>query len=163
MVTKEGVLRMRTISRKSSFGLPARLLALTLVFILAFGVLAPGAYAVVLTPGDFLRYIPVGIAVTDSAVQVYGYFTNLNSNCTVSNFRDFSLDVYMDDYLIASGYFGTIDYFEIEPEGVLYHTFVFPGRSGLVPGAYVCEDDDCCVLSCTFDYTELVNRENGVK
>ena len=154
---------MRTISGKRTFGLPVRLLALTLVFVLAFGVLAPGAYAVVLTPGDFLRYIPVGIAIDNDKVQVYGYFTNLNGNCSVSNFRDLELSIYMDSYLVASGYFGTIDYFEIEPEGVLYHTFVFPGRSGLVPGAYVCEDDDCAVLSCTFDYTELVSRANGYK
>ena len=143
---------------KRSVGTAARLLALTLVFILAFGIIAPGAYAVVITPGDFLRYIPVGILVNDKGVQVYGYFTNLNGNCSVSKFRDLKLEVYMDSYLVASGYFGTIDEFEIEPEGVLYHTFVFPGRSGLVPGAYVCEDDDFCVLSCTFDYTELVSR-----
>ncbi len=151
-------MRSTTWNRKRTFGRAARLLALTLAIILAFGIITPGACAAVLTPGDFLRYIPVGVAVTDSAVQVYGYFTNLNGDCFVSNFRDFSLDVYMDGYLIASGYFGTIDKFEIEPEGVLYHTFVFPGRSGLVPGAYVCEDSDYCVLSCTFDYSEYVSR-----
>ena len=147
-------MRSNIINRKKIARKAARLLALTLALVLAFGIIAPGAYAVVLTPGDFLRYIPIGVWVNDSAVQVYGYFTNLNDGCYVSNFRDFRLELFMDGYMIASGYFGTIDQFEIEPEGILYHTFIFPGRSGLVNGAYVCEDDDYCILSCTFDYTE---------
>jgi hypothetical protein len=140
-----------------------RLLALTLVLVLAFGTVAPGAFAVMPTRGDLLRFIPVAVSIDDSAVMVYGYFTNLNSDCSVSNFRDFQMSVFMDNYMIASGSFGTLDYFEIGPEDVLYHTFVFPGKSGLYPGTYICEDDDFAIISCTFDYSEMVYRPGGIK
>ena len=95
--------------------------------------------------------------------MVYGYFTNLNPDCSVSNFRDFELSLFMDNTLIVSGSFGTLDRFTIGPEEVLYHTFVFPGRSGLYPGTYICEDDDFAIVSCTFDYSELVYKAGGIK
>ena len=132
-----------------------RLLALLLVLVLAFSILAPGACAVMPTRGDLLRYIPVAISIDDSAVSVYGYFTSLNPDCSVSNFRDFEMSAYMDGLLIASGSFANIDNFEIGPEGVLYYSFIFPGRSNLAPGTYICDDDDFAVISCTFDYSEL--------
>ena len=140
-----------------------RILALTLVLVLALGVLAPGALAVMPTRGDLLRFIPVAVSVDNSNVMVYGYFTNLNPDCSVSNFRDFEMSLFMDNYMIVSGSFGTLDKFTIGPEDVLYHTFVFPGRSGLYPGTYICEDDDFAVISCTFDYSELVYKAGGVK
>ena len=135
-----------------------RLLALTLVLVLAFGTVAPGAFAVMPTRGDLLRYIPVAVSVDESSVVVYGYFTNLNPDCSVSNFRDFEMQLFMDNYLIASGSFGKLDSFSIGAEDVLYHTFIFPGRSGLYAGTYICEDDDFAVISCTFDYTENIYR-----
>ncbi len=140
-----------------------RVLALTLALVLALGVLAPGAFAVMPTRGDLLRFIPVAVSVDNSNVMVYGYFTNLNPDCSVSNFRDFEMSLFMDNYMIVSGSFGTLDKFTIGPEDVLYHTFVFPGRSGLYPGTYICEDDDFAVISCTFDYSELVYKAGGVK
>ena len=140
-----------------------KLLSLTLALVLVFGVAAPGAYAIVPTHGDLLRYIPVAVSVDERNVMVYGYFTNLNPDCSVSNFRDFNLAIFMDNVLIASGSFGTLDQFTIDAEGVLYHTFIFPGRSGLYPGTYICEDDDVAVMSCTFDYSELVYRPGGIK
>ena len=149
---------------KTGFHRPlARALALTLALVLAFGVLAPGAWAVMPDRGDMLRYIPVAVSIDDSAVAVYGYFANLNPDCSVSNFRDFEMAVFMDNTLIASGTFTSMDYFEIPPEDVLYHTFIFPGRTGLYPGTYVCEDDDFAMISCTFDYSELVYRGGGIK
>ena len=138
-------------------------LALTLALVLALGVLAPGAFAVMPTRGDLLRFIPVAVSVDNNDVMVYGYFTNLNPDCSVSNFRDFEMSLFMDNYMIVSGSFGTLDKFTIGPEDVLYHTFVFPGRSGLYPGTYICEDDDFAVISCTFDYSELVYKAGGVK
>jgi len=141
----------------------ARILALSLVLVLAFGVLAPGAWAVMPTHGDLLRFIPVAISVDDSSVVAYGYFTNLNPDCSVSNFRDFEMTLFMDNYPIVSGSFGTLDKFTIGAEDVMYHTFVFPGRSGLYPGTYICEDDDFAVISCTFDYSETVYVGGGVK
>lgn len=143
--------------------MPRRVLALTLVLVLALGVLAPGAFAVMPTRGDLLRFIPIAVSVDASNVMVYGYFTNLNPDCSVSNFRDFELSLFMDNTLIVSGSFGTLDQFTIGPEDVLYHTFVFPGRSGLYPGTYICEDDDFAVMACTFDYSELVYRAGGIK
>ena len=140
-----------------------RVLALTLTLVLALGVLAPGAFAVMPTRGDLLRFIPVAVSVDNNDVMVYGYFTNLNPDCSVSNFRDFEMSLFMDNYMIVSGSFGTLDKFTIGPEDVLYHTFVFPGRSGLYPGTYICEDDDFAVISCTFDYSELVYKAGGVK
>ena len=140
-----------------------RVLALTLALVLALGVIAPGAFAVMPTRGDLLRFIPVAVSVDNSNVMVYGYFTNLNPDCSVSNFRDFEMSLFMDNYMIVSGSFGTLDKFTIGPEDVLYHTFVFPGRSGLYPGTYICEDDDFAVISCTFDYSELVYKAGGVK
>ena len=140
-----------------------RVLALTLALVLALGVLAPGAFAVMPTRGDLLRFIPVAVSVDNSNVMVYGYFTNLNPDCSVSNFRDFEMSLFMDNYMVVSGSFGTLDKFTIGPEDVLYHTFVFPGRSGLYPGTYICEDDDFAVISCTFDYSELVYKAGGVK
>ena len=140
-----------------------RVLALTLALVLALGVLAPGAFAVMPTRGDLLRFIPVAVSVDNNDVMVYGYFTNLNPDCSVSNFRDFEMSLFMDNYMIVSGSFGTLDKFTIGPEDVLYHTFVFPGRSGLYPGTYICEDDDFTVISCTFDYSELVYKAGGVK
>ena len=140
-----------------------RVLALTLALVLALGVLAPGAFAVMPTRGDLLRFIPVAVSVDNNDVMVYGYFTNLNPDCSVSNFRDFEMSLFMDNYMIVSGSFGTLDKFTIGPEDVLYHTFVFPGRSGLYPGTYICEDDDFAVISCTFDYSELVYKAGGVK
>ena len=140
-----------------------KLLSLTLALVLVFGAAAPGAYAIVPTHGDLLRYIPVAVSVDERNVMVYGYFTNLNPDCSVSNFRDFNLAIFMDNVLIASGSFGTLDQFTIDAEGVLYHTFIFPGRSGLYPGTYICEDDDVAVMSCTFDYSELVYRPGGIK
>jgi len=141
----------------------ARLLALTLVLVLAFGAVGPGAWAVMPTRGDMLRYIPVAVSIDANAVSVYGYFTNLNPDCSVSNFRDFEMAVYMDGVMIAYGTFTSIENFEIGPEDVLYHTFVFPGQSGLYPGTYICEDDDYAMISCTFDYSEMVYRGGGVK
>ena len=141
----------------------ARILALSLVLVLAFGVLAPGAWAVMPTHGDLLRFIPVAISVDDSSVVAYGYFTNLNPDCSVSNFRDFEMTLSMDNYPIVSGSFGTLDKFTIGAEDVMYHTFVFPGRSGLYPGTYICEDDDFAVISCTFDYSETVYVGGGSK
>lgn len=140
-----------------------RVLALTLVLVLALGVVAPGAFAVMPTRGDLLRFIPIAVSVDASNVMVYGYFTNLNPDCSVSNFRDFEMSLFMDNYMIVSGSFGTLDQFTIGPEDVLYHTFVFPGRSGLYPGTYICEDDDFAVISCTFDYSELVYKAGGIK
>ena len=140
-----------------------RVLALTLALVLALGVIAPGAFAVMPTRGDLLRFIPVAVSVDNSNVMVYGYFTNLNPDCSVSNFRDFEMSLFMDNYMVVSGSFGTLDKFTIGPEDVLYHTFVFPGRSGLYPGTYICEDDDFAVISCTFDYSELVYKAGGVK
>jgi len=144
-------------------GAAARLLALTLVLVLAFAVLAPGAFAVMPTRGDLLRYIPIAISVDENNVVVYGYFTNLNPDCSVSNFRDFEMSLFMDNYPIVSGSFGTLDKFTIDAEDVLYHSFVFPGKSGLYPGVYICEDDDFAVLTCTFDYSETVYRGGGIK
>ena len=152
-------MKMRiTVTRKSS-----RLLALTLALVLVFALAAPGAFAVMPTRGDLLRYIPVAVSIDSEAVSVYGYFTNLNPDCSVSNFRNFEMSVFMDNILIASGSFTAIENFEIEPEGVLYHTFIFPGKSGLYPGTYICDDDDYAMISCTFDYSEMVFRGGGTK
>ena len=145
---------MRIFSTRNSF----RLLALTLALVLVFAMAAPGAFAVMPTRGDLLRYIPVAVSIDDSAVSVYGYFTNLNPDCSVSNFRNFEMALFMDNTLIASGSFTTIENFEIGPEDVLYHTFIFPGKSNLYPGTYICDDDDVAVISCTFDYSEMVFR-----
>ncbi|MBQ7434437.1 MAG: hypothetical protein IJV51_01365 [Oscillospiraceae bacterium] len=140
-----------------------RVLAMTLALMLVFALAAPGAFAVLPTRGDLLRYIPVAVSIDENAVSVYGYFTNLNPDCSVSNFRNFEMAVFMDEYLIASGSFTAIENFEIEPEGVLYHTFIFPGKSGLYPGTYICDDDDYAMISCTFDYSEMVFRGGGTK
>ncbi len=140
-----------------------KLIALVLVLILAFGTLAPAAYAIMPTRGDLIHYIPVAITVDTDSVMVYGFFTNLNPDCSVSNFRDFGLAVVMDGNLVASGVFGTLNSFTIGPEECIYYTFVFPGKSGLYPGAYICDDDDYGIVSCTFDYSELVYKSSGVK
>ena len=140
-----------------------RLIALVLILVLAFGTLAPAAYAIMPTRGDLIHYIPVAITVDTDSVMVYGFFTNLNPDCSVSNFRDFGLGVVMDGNLVASGVFGTLNNFTIGPEECIYYTFVFPGRSGLYPGAYICDDDDYGIVSCTFDYSELVYKSSGVK
>ena len=140
-----------------------RVLAMTLALMLVFALAAPGAFAVLPTRGDLLRYIPVAVSIDENAVSVYGYFTNRNPDCSVSNFRNFEMAVFMDEYLIASGSFTAIENFEIEPEGVLYHTFIFPGKSGLYPGTYICDDDDYAMISCTFDYSEMVFRGGGTK
>lgn len=140
-----------------------RVLALTLALMLVFALAAPGAFAVMPTRGDLLRYIPVAVSIDENAVSVYGYFTNLNPDCSVSNFRNFEMAVFMDEFLIASGSFTAIENFEIEAEGVLYHTFIFPGKSGLYPGTYICDDDDYAMISCTFDYSEMVFRGGGTK
>jgi len=140
-----------------------RVLAMTLALMLVFALAAPGAFAVLPTRGDLLRYIPVAVSIDENAVSVYGYFTNLNPDCSVSNFRNFEMAVFMDNVLIASGSFTAIENFEIEPEGVLYHTFIFPGKSGLYPGTYICDDDDYAMISCTFDYSEMVFRGGGTK
>ena len=149
--------------RKSTVRKSSRLIALTMALMLVFALAAPGAFAVLPTRGDLLRYIPVAVSIDSEAVSVYGYFTNLNPDCSVSNFRNFAMSVFMDNVLIASGSFTTIDNFEIEPEGVLYHTFIYPGRSGLYPGTYICDDDDFAVISCTFDYSELVYVGGSMK
>ena len=140
-----------------------RVLALTLALMLVFALAAPGAFAVLPTRGDLLRSIPVAASIDADAVSVYGYFTNLTPDCSVSNFRNFEMAVFMDNVLIASGSFTAIENFEIEPEGVLYHTFIFPGKSGLYPGTYICDDDDYAMISCTFDYSEMVFRGGGTK
>ena len=140
-----------------------KLIALVLILVLAFGTLAPAAYAIMPTRGDLIHYIPVAITVDTDNVVVYGFFTNLNPDCSVSNFRDFGLGVVMDGNLVASGVFGTLNNFTIGPEECIYYTFVFPGKSGLYPGAYICDDDDYGVVSCTFDYSELVYKSSGVK
>ena len=140
-----------------------RVLAMTLALMLVFALAAPGAFAVLPTRGDLLRYIPVAVSIDADAVSVYGYFTNLNPDCSVSNFRDFEMTLFMDNYPIVSGSFGALDKFTIDAEDVLYHTFVFPGKSGLYPGTYICEDDDFAIVTCTFDYSETVYRGGGVK
>ena len=148
--------------KRSRRALP-KLVALVLVLVLAFGTLAPAAYAVMPTRGDLIHFIPVAITVDTESVMVYGFFANLNPDCSVSNFRDYSMAVFMDNNLVASGAFGTLNNFTIGPDECLYYTFVFPGRSGLYPGAYLCEDDDYAIVSCTFDYSELVYKSSGIK
>lgn len=156
-------MNVQTYSVRRLSRVPLRLLSLTLALVLLFGAAAPGASAVMPTRGDMLRYIPVAVSVDDTNVMVYGYFTNLNPDCSVSNFRDFEMAIFMDNTLIASGSFGTLDKFTIPAEGVLNYNFMFPGRSGLYPGTYICEDDDVAIMSCTFDYSELVYRPGGYK
>lgn len=151
---------MRTNTDHRQGAVALRVLSLTLALVLVFAVLAPGAFAVELTHGDLLRYIPVGIVVKNDSITVYGYFTNLNADCTVADFRDYSMDVYVNNILVASGYFGTLDSFVIQPLDVHYHTFVFPGKNNFTPGAYVCEDDDFAIINCTFDFSELVFRSD---
>ena len=141
----------------------SRVLALVLVLVLAFGAIAPGAFAVMPTRGDLLRFVPLAVSVDANAVMVYGYFANFNPDCSVSNFRDFELSLFMDNTLIVSGSFTALENFEIGPEDVLYHTFVFPGKSNLYPGTYICDDDDYAVIACTFDYSETVYKGGGVK
>ena len=148
---------------KRTYRAMPKLIALVLILVLAFGTLAPAAYAIMPTRGDLIHYIPVAITVDTDSVMVYGFFTNLNPDCSVSNFRDFGLGVVMDGNLVASGVFGTLNNFTIGPEECIYYTFVFPGKSGLYPGAYICDDDDYGVVSCTFDYSELVYKSSGVK
>lgn len=141
----------------------SRLFALLLALMLVFCAVAPCGFAVMPTPGESLRYIPLALTVDNNAIMVYGYFTNLNPNVAVSNFRDFSMDLYVGNQLIAAGYFGTLESFTIQPLDVLYHTFLFEQKNNYVPGAYICEDDDFAVISCTFDYSELVFVPGGVK
>lgn len=140
-----------------------RRLALLLALILTFAVLSPAAWAVMPERGDLLRFIPVALSVDDSAVSVYGYFANFNPDCYVSNFRNFEMSVFMDNMLIASGSFTSLENFVIGPEDVFYHTFIYPGRSSLNPGTYICDDNDYATISCTFDYSEMVYLPGGVK
>ena len=41
--------------------------------------------------GDLIRFIPAALEVTSNKVTVYGYFLNLNSDCSVGKFKNFKI------------------------------------------------------------------------
>ena len=83
---------------------------------------------------------------------VKGFFVNLNRDCVVYDFTDFSMDFYGNEQLLVSGYFGTINSFAMNPQSVNYQTFTFTGYGGLGYGSYTCDSDDYCLISFNFSY-----------
>lgn len=96
--------------------------------------------------GDLIRFIPITIDVSRNEVTVEGYFINLNDR-SVSNFKDFEMDVYRNNQLLISGYFGTINSFTVLPGKACYQSFTFTGPHNLNTGFYVC-DDICYAVTC---------------
>ena len=103
--------------------------------------------------GDLLHFIPTVITVTANKVTVEGYFVNLNTDVSVSNFRDFEMSVYHGDELIIKGDFGKINDFTIRPLRAQYQSFTFTGSHNLRSGTTVCTDSYYCSFSCTFTST----------
>lgn len=101
--------------------------------------------------GDLIRFIPITIDVSRNEVTVEGYFINLN-DVPVSNFRDFEMDVYRNNQLLISGYFGNINSFTVYPGVACYQCFTFMGSHNLNTGFYVCDDLCYAVTAFQFSY-----------
>ncbi len=105
-----------------------------------------------LSAGDLIRFIPVVIDVTKSYVEVQGYFVNMNSNITISDFTNFEMDIYQGGDFIISGYFGKINSFSVYPLSAKYQSFTFTGdyTYGLNTGSYTCDDLTCAAVGFSF-------------
>lgn len=101
--------------------------------------------------GDLIRFIPITIDVSRNEVTVEGYFINLN-DVAISNFRDFEMDVYRNNQLLISGYFGNINSFTVYPGVACYQSFTFVGSHNLNTGFYVCDDVCYAVTAFRFSY-----------
>lgn len=100
--------------------------------------------------GDLLRFVPTKITVGTDSVQVDGYFVNMNSDCSVSDFKDFDLSVYMDGQLLVDGRFGTLSSFEVDAMGLYPASFTFKGDHSLNHGTYICDESFYCSFGARF-------------
>jgi hypothetical protein len=104
--------------------------------------------------GDLIRFIPAVLEVTSNKVTVYGYFLNLNSDCSVGKFKNFKMDLYQGGTLISSGNFGNLNEFTVSPLGLKTFTFTYNGKHRLNSGNYVCDDRIYSVCSYNFTYSK---------
>lgn len=100
--------------------------------------------------GDLIRFVPTKLTVEYNKVKVDGYFVNLNSECSVSDFREFDMSVYMEGRLLVDGDFGTINSFEVKAMGIYPQSFTFNGSHSLNYGTYTCDDRVYCTFSARF-------------
>lgn len=101
--------------------------------------------------GDLIRFIPITIDVSYNEVTVEGFFVNMN-DVSISNFREFEMDVYRNNQLLISGYFGDINNFTVYPGRTQYQGFTFRGSHNLNNGFYVCDDFCYAVPVFRFSY-----------
>ena len=101
--------------------------------------------------GDLIRFIPITIDVSYNEVTVEGFFVNMN-DVAIGNLREFEMDVYRDNQLLISGYFGDINNFTVYPGRTQYQGFTFMGSHNLNNGYYVCDDFCYAVPVFRFSY-----------
>ena len=131
----------------------ARIVSLTLALMLVCVCLSPVASAATPSRGDLIHFVPTTIDISYSCITVVGYFVNLNTDCEISNFRDFEMNVYHNGDLIVTGDFGTLSPVTVAPLGVQKHTLNFNGTyPNMEYGSFVCTDTYYCSFSCTFSY-----------
>ena len=100
--------------------------------------------------GELIRFIPAYIEASTNKLTVYGFFFNMNTDVAVGGFRNYKMDIYYGNQLIASGDFGTINDFTIEPLGLRYQSFTYNGKHRLKNGTAVCGDKTYSVTSYKF-------------
>ena len=100
--------------------------------------------------GNLIHFVPTTIVVDPYSIYVEGYFVNLNTDVTVCNFSDYYMECYQDGYLLVSGYFGTINSFEVYPLSGTFQSFTFTGSHNLNSGTYYCDDSIYCKFECNF-------------
>ena len=115
---------------------------------------ASGAQAAEPSYGELIRFIPTYITVDETSVTVEGYFANLNESVAVSDFHNFSMQVFTGSDLLVEGDFGEINSFTVQPLGLFYQSFTFNGEHDLNVGEYVCSDDFYTVVTCEFYYSD---------
>ena len=130
-----------------------KLLAVFLVIICLFNV--SSALAARDAPiGYYIRFLPTLIIVSSDSIKVEGYFVNLNPDVEVKNFKEFKMNVYENNKLIAQGNFGTINQFTVSPLSLWKQSFTFNGKHSMKIGTYSCDEKYSCTFSCNFTYVE---------
>lgn len=123
----------------------------TLILVIAICCVAPMAGLCATTShADLIRFLPTLITVTYDSVIVDGYFVNMNNDCSVSNFDDVDLSIYIEDELLVEGNFGRINSFRVYPNSSYFQRFTFNRPGGLNTGKYVCNESCYALMDCSF-------------
>lgn len=128
---------------------------ITLCCLLALAACVTPALAQGDITADLFRYLPTVVTINGDELVVEGYFVNL-SGSTISNLREFEMEIYIKDTSIVDrGSFSGdgLTQFSIAPYSVSSFKFTYTyGGVGLDDGVYTMDESCWADFSCRFSY-----------